>query len=616
MGRTSPDIYSRYRDVLGAWHRTPEETRSAIEAAMQGSQIPGESKARVVRPGRVYPIEGDADLVLEDGTIVKVRGSLPRDIPYGYHQLRPLEGDKPVFLIASPGCCVLPERRRDWGWAVQLYALRSRKSWGIGDLADLREFARRSRQTHGAGIILINPLLAVNPVLPQQSSPYYPTSRRYRNPLYLRVEEVPGAPVCSREIESLADAGRGLNHERIIDRNEVFRLKMKALDCVWKRFGTTSSFDGYCTRQGDSLHSYACFCVLVEHFGGGWHSWPGEYRHPASAAVARFAEANTERIRFHQWLQWLLDEQLACASRELPIMQDLPVGFDPQGFDAWAWQDILAREMSVGAPPDEFSAQGQDWGLAPFVPARLRACEYLPFRETIQASLSHAKALRIDHVMGLFRQFWIPKGMSPAMGAYVRFPAQDLLAIIALESYRSGAFIVGEDLGTVQQEVRRKLAQHHMLSSRLLWFEEKPPGEYPKLALASVTTHDLPTIAGLWSGTDLHVQQNLGLRPNVDGTRQIRNRLKKIINAPRNTPIDEVIKKTHRMLAGSPSLIVTATLDDALGVHERPNMPGTLSQWPNWSISLPLSREEIEDHPLLDNVARVIAQARKGEECP
>ena len=248
---------------------------------------------------------------------------------------------------------------------MQLYALRSAESWGIGDLADLRRLAKWSATDLGAGILLINPLHAVTPVIPQQPSPYFPSSRGFRNVLYLRIEEVSGAAEGGIELEPLVAAGRALNRERYIDRDAIFRLKMQALGRLWLRFGGDPAFDTYRHEQGDALQQFAIFCALAEHYGRGWQAWPAEYRHPNTQAVTRYAAERADRVRFHQWLQWLLDAQLAQAAAELPVMQDLPIGVDPNGADAWAWQDVLAADVTVGAPPDKYNTLGQEGDCRP-----------------------------------------------------------------------------------------------------------------------------------------------------------------------------------------------------------------------------------------------------------
>ena len=245
-------------------------------------------------------------------------------------------------------------------------------------------------------------------------------------------------------------------------------------------------------------------------------------------------------------------------------MQDLPIGFDADGADAWAFQDVLAEGISVGAPPDEFNTRGQNWGLPPFVPGRLRDAGYQPFIDTIRGCVRHSGGLRIDHVMGLFRLFWIPNGMEPREGAYVRSHARDLLAIVAIESQRARAVIVGEDLGTVEEDTRAELTRRKVLSYRLLWFEKGSPKKYPEQALAAVTTHDLPTIAGLWTGSDVAAQKELGMAPNEEGTREILSRVKRLAKVQARTPLSRAIASIHEALASAPSRIITATLEDAI----------------------------------------------------
>jgi 4-alpha-glucanotransferase len=600
-------IDSGYFDNAGRWWETPPATRHGLLAAMgvdpDDPAPPAPAAVEVLRPGQRPRLRGAADLLLEDGTTLDISDELPPDLPLGYHEWRPRSG-APVRVIVSPGRCALDERRRGWGWAVQLYALRSEASWGMGDLADLRALAQWSRGWD-ASLILVNPIGAVLPFEQQDPSPYFPSSRRYRNPLYLRVEEVVGAELAGPMLDSVAATGRALNADRRIDRTAVFRAKMHALEILYERFGDSVAFESYCAYQGAPLRQFATFCVLAEVHGSGWPRWPAEHRRPDSEAVQRFAAEHRDRVRFHEWLQWLLDEQLRGASRDVPIMHDLPIGVDPHGADAWAFQDLLASGVTVGAPPDEFATQGQDWGLPPFVPHKLRAAAYDPFVQVIRASLRHAGGLRIDHVMGLFRLFWIAGGQSPQDGAYVRYRADELLAVVALESQRAGAVICGEDLGTVEEGVRETLAEHRILSYRVAWFESEPPPTYPALALAAVTTHDLPTVAGLWTDRDLEEQKALDTAPNEEGTRRIREAVARLAGLSAEAPVEEVIVALHRLLAGASSMFVTATLEDALGVRERPNIPGTANRRPNWSLALPLTLEQIREHPL----AREVVQA-------
>ena len=307
----------------------------------------------------------------------------------------------------------------------------------------------------------------------------------------------------------------------------------------------------------------------------------------------------------------MLDQQLARACTPPVVMQDLPIGVDPLGADAWAWQEIFAPGVSVGAPPDIFNTQGQDWGLQPFVPYKLRAANYQPFSRILRAAMRHSAALRIDHVMGLFRLFWIPAGAEKKSGTYVRYRSDEMLAILALESARAGAFVVGEDLGTVEDGVREALDERGVLSYKVMWFEKEAPETYPAHALAAITTHDLPTIAGLWTGADLREQEEMGLKPNVEGTKESRESLKCVSGTDEDSPISEVILRAHEALATAPSAVIVAGMEDALGLEKRPNLPGTLcDQRPNWSMPLPKPLEEIEENALVARLVEAIQSTR------
>ncbi|HEV7865764.1 MAG TPA: 4-alpha-glucanotransferase [Acidimicrobiia bacterium] len=623
-------IATGYHDYAGQWKEVPAETLAAFRAAMGAPDgndgpddpgppgtSPGDDPVFAFRPGQ--PPAGLTDggpweLYTEDGAVVPLdsAGELPPDLPLGYHRLRHVDDGRHRLLIVSPGRCHLPPDLRTWGWAAQLYATRSRESWGMGDLADLRRLAHWSRRL-GAGMCLLNPLHATVPAFPQ-ASPYYPSSRCFRNPLYLRVEDVPGAgePHGGFDLAALAAEGRALNADRRIDRERVWKLKGTALEHLWLRFraaGGDPAFDAFCAEQGEALTGFATHCALTERFPGAWVDWPEEYRRPDSPAVARFAADHDDRVGFHRWLQWLTESQLAAAGAGLDLMQDLAVGVDPGGADAWLWQDTMALGMRVGAPPDEFNTRGQDWSLPPFDPWRLRLAGYDPWIRTVRAGLRAAGGIRVDHVMGLFRLFWIAVGAGPADGAYVRYRHEEMLDILALESHRAGAYVVGEDLGTVEDFVRHELHDRGVLSYRLLWFEPKRPPDFPTQALAAVTTHDLPTVAGMWTGADLAEQHALGLEPNEDGARAIRGRLAEWSGSPDEADPADVVIRTHRLLAQAPSMILTATLDDAAVVEERPNIPGTIDERPNWSIALPIPLEELEESPTATAIAEALRRS-------
>lgn len=577
-----------YVDAFRQRRAIAPEVRRAVLAAMRlGDESDDADAVAIVRRGAPLPAAGE--VVLEDGTSLGRPVVLPRDVPYGYHRLHRDEGGEQL-LITGPGRCHLPTGLRAWGWAIQLASVRSRASWGIGDLADLRALAEWSA-ARGAGFVAVSPLGAPNPGPHPEPSPYYPSTRRFGNPLHLSLDAFPAV----RPPADLADSGRALNAQRRIDRDRILALKLQALERAWASgMGERAAFEAWRAEGGEPLQRWAIFCLLTERFGPGWQGWPAEYRDPAGAAVARAAAESADRVAFHAWIQWCFDRQLEAASAPLRRIADMPVGVDPGGFDAWDWQAQLAIGATVGAPPDRFNIAGQDWGLPPFIPPALRAAGYRPFIDTIRAQLRHAGGLRIDHVLGLFRLWWIPAGHGPAQGAYVRYRTDELLEIVALESHRAGAVVIGEDLGTVPPGVRRTLRRAALLSTRLVLFERDRPADYPRQAFAAVTTHDLPTIAGTLTGSDLADQAAAGLEPDPDSLALLRKRLIRAADVGPDPSLDELVVALHRRLAASPSALVAGTLEDALHVRERPNLPGTVAaQRPNWSLALPLPLEEL-----------------------
>ena len=600
---TRPSVEAEYTDAYG--HRQTVEPRvvEAVRAAMEmdaSDPDPGDPVA-IARRGEVLPVR--AELILEDGTEIGRAARVPADLPYGYHRL--LRGGREQLLIVGPGRCHLPKDLREWGWSVQLAGVRSRTSWGIGDLADLRTLAAWTA-AQGGGFLAVSPLGAPNPGPQPDPSPYYPSTRRFLSPVHLSIEDVPGA----EGLDELSGAGRALNAEGRVDRGRSLALKMAALESIWHAGPVDDqALAAYRRERGAPLERWATFVVLTERFGPGWQAWPSEYRDPDGAAVAAVGGESSDRIGFHAWIQCLLDRQLAEASAQVRRLADMPVGVDPSGFDAWDWQHQLALGASIGVPPDRFSLAGQNWGLPPFVPHRLRESGYRPFIETIRAHLRHAGGLRVDHVIGLFRLWCMPAAADPSAGAYVRYPTGELLEILAIESHRASALIIGEDLGTVPPGVRRELRRRGMLSTRLALFERVPPERYARQAFAAVTTHDLPTIAGAWSGSDLEDQVRAGLVPDERGLAQLRRRLVRASGLPADAPVDEVVEAIHRRLARSPSMLVSATLEDALRVERRPNLPGTIStQRDNWSVPLPL----VLEHLILDGrVSRLAALLRR-----
>ena len=610
-------IDATYEDAAGTTQTVSKQAIARIRTSIRRQPRPARSLyeecVKVIHQGQSFPLPTAVELQLEDGTTRPIHDRLPSDLPIGYHQLIPPDRSSPVRLIVSPGRCHLPPGLRIWGWSAQVYAARSRQSWGIGDLADLRRLAQWSKDL-GARMVLINPLLAASPVLPQEASPYSPSSRRYLNPLYLRIEDLPGAARLGHDLQRLAMLGRALNEDRHIDRDRVFLLKQEALQLLWSHFEEDPTFEQFRIVEGRPLHQFAIFCALAETYGSSWRQWPSAYRRADSRDVEQFAHTHADRIEFHTWLQWLLNQQFAQAANSVSLMQDLPVGFSPDGADAWIWQDLIAADMRIDAPPDLYNTEGQDWGLPPFIPHRLREARYEPFIQTIRAVLRHAGGLRIDHVMGLFRLWWVPQDQKAKDGAYVRYHAEDLLAIIAIESQRAGAIVVGEDLGTVEPGVREQLADHNILSYRLLWFEDIPPSQYPEKALAAVTTHDLPTLAGVWTGRDLDMQRGLGLNPDESANEQFREKIRHTSNLDTDADVTLAITSTFEQLAQAPSAIVMASMEAATVTHERPNMPAAGGKYPHWSLALPLPLEDIESSEIPRRLATILNRRSETKE--
>lgn len=599
-------IEHAYLDSTGERREVSTDT---IEALREALGDPGSDEGPLVLNAG-DPLAVGNEVELEDGTVLAAAET--DTLPPGYHTLSNPD-DRPRDVIVSPGRCHLPDGLEGWGWASQLYGTRSRRSWGIGDLADLRRLGAWSREK-GAQFVLISPIVASAPTPRQEPNPYYPASRRFRSPLYLAIDEIPGADRAAGALAQLGDRARSLNDSPLVDRDSVWRAKSRALEAIWDATSPPQDFERWVEDQPHSLSLFATWCVLTEAHGPDWRDWPGELRRPMGGAVVATASRERDRVRFHMWLQWCLAEQLAEAGRETAVIQDLPIGFDPGGFDAWEWQDLLALGASVGAPPDPFNQAGQDWGTPPFIPWRLGAAGYRPFIDSVRANLAPGGGLRVDHVMGLWRLWCIPPGAEPAEGAYVRFPSRDLLAILALESSRAGAVVVGEDLGTVETGVRETLARHDMLSYRLLWFESESPGSWPRKAMGAVTTHDLPTVAGLWDGSDIRSQQTLGLPVDEDGNLAIRDRLAGMAGLSGDEDVATAVEAAYEQLAKAPSRLLCATLEDALCATERPNMPGAPERQLNWRIALPHPLEEIETHPLLDRLAQILGERDSGEQ--
>jgi len=629
-------IATSFTDAAGRRYVVSEATLEAVLEAMGPAPAttawPPVVVARTGRQVTWRPPEGEpATLVLETGQERPLPAELPGDLPPGWHRVQGRTGA--TTLVVAPGRCHLPAELegggRAWGWAAQLYAVRSRASWGIGDLGDLAGLLAATAPL-GAGFALLNPLHAA---MPTEPSPYNPSSRVFRNPLYLHVEDVPELtgldPRDRARVEALARAGQTLLDKDRIDRPAVYRLKDEALRLAQAALGRAPGRrDGLAAYRAatPNLERFATFCALQHVHGPDWRTWPAAYRHPGRPEVGAFGEQHHLEVAYHAWLQWLLDEQLAAVRPgwgQLGVVNDLAIGFAPDGFDAWSFQDELAAGMSVGAPPDPLGPRGQDWGLPAFVPDRLTAGGYAPFAQTIRAGMAHAAGLRIDHVMGLFRLFWIPEGAEPAQGTYVRYPADDLLGVLALESAAAQALVVGEDLGTVEPGVRERLAAEGVLSYRLAWFERGPDdgrrraADYPRLALAATTTHDLPTVAGFFSGTDIDHLYDIGVAtpggPEQADQEAQRESLCRLLEeegllAPDERSVPAIVAALYGFLARTPSMLVAATLEDAVESHDRPNVPGTIDQRPNWSLSLPVPLDDLAADPRVRRLAGILSE--------
>ena len=548
-----------------------------------------------------------SEVELEDGSTRACGERLPADLPLGYHHLH--AGGRSRLLVVTPPRCHLPAAR-GFGFAVQLYATRSAASWGIGDLTDLAGLAGWAAGL-GAATLLVNPLHAGLPLLPIEPSPYFPTSRLFLDPLYLRPERAGG----DTDVSDLAAAARLLNRERRIDRDQVALLKMSALE---REFIDTAHPGEAETalKARPRLHDFGLFCALAERHGRDWRDWPRPLARRDPAAIRAAAAELAGRVRFHAWVQLQLDRQLEEAGAALPLIRDLAVGFHPGGADAWLWQDLVVPGVTVGAPPDSFNTLGQDWGIAAFDPWKLRAAGYAPLIETLRANLREGAGLRIDHVMGLQRLWCVPSGGGPADGCYLGYPAGDLLGIVALESVRHRATVIGEDLGTVPTGFRSRLRRRGLLSYVVLLFEDLPPARWPRQALAAVTTHDLPTVTGLWDGSDLRARRRSGLPASAAATLELVERLRQGGGPARDAESSAAVVHAHRRLAGSPCTLLAATLEDVAEVQERPNQPGSAGESPNWSLALPLPRERLQELPIARQLAGILARKPVGRRRP
>ncbi|GAA4358755.1 4-alpha-glucanotransferase [Angustibacter luteus] len=584
--------------------------------------------------------------VLEGQQVGEATFEVPADLPLGWHRLvaRVAGRTSSCPLVVTPAQLTMPAaltgEGRAWGFMTQLYSVRSCRSWGIGDLDDLAELAVWSAADLGADFVLTNPLHAAEPVGEMEPSPYLPTTRRFVNPLYIRVEAIPevGAmPSAQRQlIEWQADAAQQANAADGLDRDACWQAKRSALEQVHEQgrtLGREREFEAFCVEQGQGLVDFATWCALAEEHGLPWGQWPVELHDPTSDAVADERDRLAERVDFYRWLQWVADEQLASAHRRaraagmsLGVVHDLAVGVHPEGADVWGLRDALAHGVTVGAPPDAFNQQGQDWSQPPWRPDQLAELGYAPYRDMLRTVLRHAGGVRVDHVLGLFRLWWVPDGHPPTEGTYVRYDHEALVGILALEAHRAGAVVIGEDLGVVEPWVRTYLSERGVLGTSILWFEKDddgeplPPEKWRELCLATVTTHDLPPTAGYLAGVHVDLRESLGLltRP-VEQEREIDEAERESVLAmlvargllAPGSGERETVEALHRFLTWTPSRLLGVSLSDAVGDRRTINQPGTDEEYPNWRVPLadPSGQPLLLDDVVRDRRARSLARA-------
>ncbi len=591
----------------------PASIRRELAAVRERQRAATLPPTVVLRTGTTYPLPGPALVRLAEGTERTVEHEVPADLPLGWHRL--VTADADVVL------CVVPDRLPGvpaaWGWMLQLYALRSAGSWGIGDFADLAEFAGRSATELGAGVLLVNPVQAIGLAHPVGRSPYSPVSRRFLNPLYLSVTATATFEQADEATRARVLALRPDDTGDLVDYDTVLDAKLAALTLLWP----------HRVEPVEPADDFATYCALSERHGADWRTWPPELRDPAGPDVAAARVELGDRVAFHAWLQHLCRAQLATvrgSGMAVGVVHDLPVGVHPGGADTWADRDVFASDVRVGAPPDAFSQQGQDWNLPPWRPDKLAEQGYAPFRDVLRGVLAHADGIRVDHVAGLWRLWWIPPGYPPSQGTYVHYDADAMLGVLALEAHRANAIVVGEDLGTVRPVVTETLHERGMLSSAVLWFQRDydapdhpfvDPARWAAETMASITTHDLPTAAGWLAAENVRLRAELGLlaRPAADeyaDAKADRDALLALLRRDGIPDTDDEIVALHALLASAASRLVLTSPSDVLGELRQPNLPGTVDEYPNWRIRLPGTIEGFFADPRVRAVVAPLAAAR------
>jgi 4-alpha-glucanotransferase len=636
---------------------SPDTIRHVLAALGVDPADPGTAAAPGPLPPAVVVREGKApDLVLPEGAHSVVETSegslLPfgPGLPLGVHTLRVTDGgaERTAPLLVVPDR-IEPSALRDnprlWGIMAQVYSVRSRASWGTGDLRDLAELADWSARDLGADFALINPVHATEPLPPVEPSPYLPVSRRYASPLYIRIEDVPEYarldPAQREGIQRLArplrERGRTAD---LLDRDSVWKAKRAALEVLFeapRAPGREASLRAYLEREGRPLVEFATWSALAEEHGTDYRAWPHGLREVHSRAVGEEALRRWHVVEFHRWLQWILDEQLSQAQTTaetggmaVGIVHDLAIGVQAGGADAWMYGDALVPGLHVGAPPDEFNQQGQDWGQPPWHPRRLAERGYEPFRQILDQAFRYAGGVRIDHVMGMFRLWCVPEGAPASEGAYVRFDHEGMVGTLALAAHRADAVVVGEDLGTVEPWVRGHLADRGVLGTSVLWFEQdaegrpRPPGEWRTDCLATIATHDLPPVASFLSTEHVELRDRLGLlgRPVEEERAEAEARVERwrellvelgLLDGDVDPVADPaaVVAAMHAYLAATPARMIGVALTDVVGERRMQNQPGTSDEYPNWRIPLTSGEGEpvLVDELLAD--PRMVARIRR-----
>ena len=582
-----------------------------------------------------------------DGNLVgRATFKIPNWLPQGWHRIvaRHEDGSEcssTLIVVPQRLSCRLDDGHKRWGVAAQLYSTRSSGSWGMGDtqdLADLTAIVARD----GANFLQVNPLHAPQPCFPQETSPYLPVSRRWASPLYIRPEAIDEyARMDGKErgvITRYAHASR--SQEDIIDRDLSWKSKLKALRKIFeipRSITRQAQFEHFCAEGGESLENFALWSALV--FENGDVELPAPYASINAPEVEQARQRLAGEIEFWQWCQWIVFDQLIRAQEsahrlgmDMGIMSDLAVGVHSLGSEIWSMPEIFAPGMSVGAPPDMYSQQGQNWSQPPWSPRGLAKAGYAPLRDMLRSVLSYSGAVRIDHILGLFRLWWIPEGMEASAGAYVSYDHEAMVGIVLLEAQRAGAVVIGEDLGTVEPWVRGYLNDRGILGTSVLWFEKEGsgwplwPDHYRRSCLAAVTTHDLPPTLGYLEGVHTQLRNRLGLLVEdldqvLEADRVERERMVSRLNEGgfihnEEPSEEELVMGFHAYLAASPALLLAVSLVDAVGEKAPQNLPGTSDQYPNWCIPLHGSDGEeahIEDlaasekvHAFLANVNRYV----------